>query len=112
MFRQHDGDPKYSPLAVAANEVLIVLFSDRDAAIWRFEQIKERAAPHVEEMGMHEVGPLEHELHDKEFGRPLTRLNERYIQEFIKLLDVSLDLLRKDQGRVSKLFIVHLVPGL
>lgn len=98
--RYKDSNEKHLvALAEGANGLLITVFQNRKATLWRFKEIENRAAPFIMATDFHDVGALEHELHDKPFGRPLTTLDHTYVGRFIQLLDRSLDILAIDKDK-------------
>lgn len=84
-------------LAEKANELLIENHKDEEAISWRFDELIKRAFPFKEPIGGHSVSSHEHELRDKEFAAPLTKLkNLQYVKQFFDLLDKSFHILKKD----------------
>lgn len=96
LFKKYIASDDEHPLGIMANTLLITHYQNKLAAKWRFDEVISRAAPFVTPMGIHSVGDFEDELHDKKFGKPLTKLDKRYLQDFITLLDCSIDVLKKD----------------
>ncbi len=88
---------KPEKLAEKANEFLIENHKDEEAISWRFDELIKRAFPFKEPIGVHSVSSHEHELRDKEFAAPLTKLkNPQYEKQFFDLLDSSFHILKKD----------------
>jgi len=84
-------------LAEKANELLIENHKEGEAISWRFDELIKRAFPFKEPIGGHTVSSHEHELRDKEFAAPLTKLkNTQYEKQFFDLLNKSFHILKKD----------------
>ncbi len=80
-------------LSTSANDVLISVFHNNEAISWRFQQIKDTAKPFKRHEGAHSVGELELEIDYNAFANPLIELkDEKYLKQFIDLLDFSLSL--------------------
>nr|MBC8489551.1 hypothetical protein [Bacteroidota bacterium] len=95
VFEQYKEEQK--KLAEKANEFLIENHKDEEAISWRFDELIKRAFPFKEPIGVHSVSSHEHELRDKEFAAPLTKLkNPQYKKRFFDLLDKSFHILKKD----------------
>ncbi|EKD56227.1 MAG: hypothetical protein ACD_58C00261G0001, partial [uncultured bacterium] len=78
-------------LSDLANSLLVSVFRDEDAISWRFTQIKAMAKPHITPTGVNGMGDFEQELLSLSFAKPLIELrNEKYLPQFIDLLDYSL----------------------
>jgi hypothetical protein len=103
LFKKYlsSSDEKEVEIAEKANEFLISRFTNKAAIKWRFEQIKERMEPFIEPLDFHEVSSYEDELHEKKFARVLTELDEKYIPNFIELLQLSLDLIEEKKDYKS-----------
>ena len=94
VFGQYMEEPE--KLAEKANEFLIENHKDEEAISWRFDELIKRAFPFKEPIGGHKVSSHEHELRDKEFAAPLTKLkNLQYEKQFFDLLDKSFHILKK-----------------
>lgn len=83
-------------LADKANESLIENFKDDVAINWRFSQIKKRAFKFQTLEGVHSISGDEEELHSREFGKVITRLDKKYIPKFLDLLKKSFDIYAED----------------
>jgi hypothetical protein len=95
VFERYKEEQK--KLAEKANEFLIENHKDEEAISWRFDELIKRAFPFKEPIGGHSVSSHEHELRDKEFAAPLTKLkNPQYEKQFFDLLDKSFHILKKD----------------
>jgi len=96
------GDDDDQRVAGRANELLIDHYRDKDAILWRLDQVEKRAFKFVEPPGVHTVSGHEAELMRREFARPLANLkDESYIGDYLKLLGKSLDLIKQDKGYMS-----------
>lgn len=83
-----------------ANELLITIFHDEKAINWRFEILKTSVTPFRRQEGFHSVGNAEMELDSKAFAKPLINLSdEKYLNQFIDLLNFSLTLVTKPDYR-------------
>jgi len=102
LFEKHINDTteagKY--MTEVSNRLLIKIFYDPFSISWRFQEIKASASPFEREEGVHSVGPIEEELDDMYFAKPLMELQElRFMPNYIDLLDFSVSLLsRKDHS--------------
>ena len=80
-------------LSSAANALLITKHGDKEAIRWRMRELTKRAGPYILERGVHTVGDVESELHNKSFAKPLMDLALRgYEEEYLGLLDAALAL--------------------
>jgi len=96
VFERYKEEQK--KLAEKANEFLIENHKDEEAISWRFDELIKGAFPFKEPIGVHSVSSHEHELRDKEFAAPLTKLkNRKYEKQFFDLLDKSFHILKKDE---------------
>jgi len=94
VFEQYKEEQE--KLAERANELLIAKHKDAEAVTWRFDELVKSAFSFKEQVGVHKVGPQEHELRDKEFAAPLMKLKyPQYEQQFLGLLDKSFNILKK-----------------
>lgn len=85
-----------SRISDLANGLLVSVFHDEKAIAWRFDALKSSATPFRRQEGFHSVGNLEMELDTKAFAKPLINLSdEKYLAQFIDLLDFSLTLVEK-----------------
>lgn len=83
-----------------ANALLISVFRNQKAIIWRFDALKSSATPFRRQEGFHSVGNLEMELDSKYFAKPLIYLDdEKYLNNFIDLLEFSLTIVEKPDHR-------------
>lgn len=97
LFKKYISIDDKQILAHIANELLITVYKDESSIDWRFKEIK-KPLPHIPPapMEVHTVDPIEHELHDMEFAKPLTNLDdEKYLPKFIELLDYSFEVQKK-----------------
>jgi len=89
---------KKNILADISNQILIEKFHQPKAIRWRIEEIKKRCFKFVEPKGAHSVSDVENELYEKRFAQPLIKLSSKdFIDEYLSLLDFSLQLLKKDK---------------
>lgn len=89
-----------NPFSDTANALLISVFQNEAAIAWRFKTVKNNASPFHREEGAHSVGGLELELDNLSFAKPLIELkNEKYLDQFIGLLNFSLRLSKDDDYR-------------
>lgn len=101
IFNRNINSEKSIILSEKANEILITVYQDRRSIKWRFEQIISRAEPFISGTGVHTVGPLEHELYSKDFAKPLLSLDKSYVNKFINLMDLSIQLIESDTKQYS-----------
>ena len=96
---------KDKELANIANSLLIAIYKDDKAIGWRFDQIK---TPLKFDRGRiegvaHSVGPEEEELDSLAFAKPLLALkDEKYLKNFLDLLDYSFKVLREKKTELEK----------
>ncbi|OGG12894.1 hypothetical protein A2773_01645 [Candidatus Gottesmanbacteria bacterium RIFCSPHIGHO2_01_FULL_39_10] len=82
----------------SANAALVSIFRNEVAILWRFKILKDSAKPFHRQEGAHSVGTLEMELDYLAFAKPLIDLrDEKYLKQFIELLDFSLTLNADEQ---------------
>ena len=74
------------------------MYQDDVAISWRFDELVNRAGPLVYEMGFHEVGDLESELHDFSFAKPLIEIKKPELldkEHFFRIIDTGFELVEK-----------------
>lgn len=93
-----------------ANELLISVYHDEKAIDWRFQKIKDSAAPFIQPEGFHSVGAFEAELDSRAFARPLINLrDEKYLDRFIELLEYSVSFVEKPDHRAYRNYLWQIV---
>lgn len=92
-------DKDANALAEEANKILIQTYHDKAATKWRFKEVASRSAPFIHPEGVHTVGELEDELHDKKFGGVLTTIDEEYFNDFLRLMETSFQILQVDNTK-------------
>lgn len=79
-------------LVKIANSLLISVYNDKNAIDWRFKQLKKPLSFEGRRIDgeVHEVGPIEDELDNIAFAKPLIELsNEKYLSQFLDLVNYS-----------------------
>ena len=113
LVKKYSDENKEYSLKRTANGLLITKHDDPEAIKWLMQKIKDSAAEFVEKTGVHNVGALEHELHDGEIAKPLRELSDaRYIDDYLDLLDFSFQLFAKgDKWHNYTYYIWKIVTG-
>lgn len=94
-----------------ANAILINVFKDEEAIDWRFDQLRERIVPFTpaKPMQVHTVGPLENELSNLYFAKPLIELDDKkYLSKFFTLLEFSFEKLKEPEEKNFGAYINYL----
>ncbi len=93
-----------------ANELLISVYHDEKSIDWRFQKIKDSAAPFTQQEGFHSVGDYEAELDSRAFARPLINLrDEKYLDRVIDLLEYSVSFVEKPDYRAYRNYLWQIV---
>ena len=108
VFEQYKEEQK--KLTEKANELLIENHKDDESITWRLDELVKRAFSFKEQVGVHSVGPLEHELHDKKFAAPLMKLKHpQYEMQLLGLLAKSFNILKKKEYRSYAQYLWQIV---
>lgn len=95
------ADSAEREIANTANGLLITAHANKEAIVWRIQEIENRIAsftrPSSRSKFAHTVGPLENELHfDRPFAKPLSELKHSgFENEYLEMLETALDVWSK-----------------